>query len=119
MSHQSGYHVGSAQNLTIKVVPRRRTLEPGQDSKKPVEMRARDILALAHLPQREAADSLGVSLSTLKLACKKLNLPRWPSSRQRQGQEVSEQNANEEITWMSSSFSLDGLLQEAFAHCMS
>eukprot|EP00960_Hanusia_phi_P022233 658555-Hanusia_phi.AAC.1 len=104
------------EGLLIKIFPRRRNLLPAsRERKTPVEIRAQDVLALFHLPQREAAGTLGISLSTLKLACKKLSLPRWPTSRKTQSHELLE--VDDEQIWVSSSFSVDSLLQEAIAHC--
>jgi len=72
----------------VKVFPRRRRKQDGtcDDARGPKEER-KIILTLAAVEARvnlsmpEAALSLGIGVTTLKQACRRLGMPRWPYSR--------------------------------------
>ncbi|EKX44479.1 hypothetical protein GUITHDRAFT_152975, partial [Guillardia theta CCMP2712] len=54
-------------------------------------------MALFHLRQGEAANHLGISLTALKNACKRLDIKKWPYVRQKEGrgQVSSPQNSQD------------------------
>jgi hypothetical protein len=51
-----------------------------------VVLQKADVMRVTNMPQSEAADRLGVSITTLQKACRKLDIARWPYQRRRQQQ---------------------------------
>ena len=51
--------------------------------KKTVELTLEEVVARMHMPLKEAADSLNVSKSGLKRACRLLGIVKWPRCRSR------------------------------------
>eukprot|EP00960_Hanusia_phi_P065763 766204-Hanusia_phi.AAC.3 len=67
--------------LLVVVSPRPRDEASSLLSPPPVPLSLPALQALFHLPQEIAARRLGMSVSSLKLACRKLGIRRWPYSR--------------------------------------
>ncbi len=63
--------------MQVNIFPRpRRSLE------QPPVVVTRDVLeSFAHIPQYRAAKLMGVSITALKSACRKLGVSRWPVKR--------------------------------------
>lgn len=55
---------------------------PASTRRAPVRFDLADLEALFELPQPDAARKLGISLTALKQACRKLGVQRWPYQRQ-------------------------------------
>ena len=51
--------------------------------KQKVKLTLQEIAARTHMPLQGAADSFGVSTTTLKQACRRLGIARWPYRRRR------------------------------------
>ncbi|EKX37111.1 hypothetical protein GUITHDRAFT_145221 [Guillardia theta CCMP2712] len=69
----------------------RRGQGPAQRNRKPLTFDINKISGLFHMRQTDAADFLGISLTTLKTVCKQLGVTRWPHAR-------SKQDANQPYT---------------------
>ena len=52
---------------------------------KPVRIDHSTVLSLGHLPQPDAAKQLGISLTSLKHVCRKLDIERWPYQKTQKG----------------------------------
>ncbi|EKX35086.1 hypothetical protein GUITHDRAFT_118742 [Guillardia theta CCMP2712] len=102
----------------ITILPRRRKGSPlphADPVKRPVFLTSKDILALFHMQQKSAADKLGISLTALKMACKKLGLPRWPYMRT--GPAEAEKEKEGKGRWATTSLELGELMEDAMRHC--
>eukprot|EP00960_Hanusia_phi_P066870 766496-Hanusia_phi.AAC.4 len=99
------------KNAQITIIPRRSSIDKRDEKQRSaITLRSHDIVELFHLQQKEAAKRLGVSLTTLKMACRKLRLPRWPYTRQNCPIKSHD-------TWDVKSFHAENLMNEAFMHC--
>eukprot|EP00960_Hanusia_phi_P021160 625094-Hanusia_phi.AAC.1 len=65
------------QNIAVQARPRR------SDRRQTVQLTRLLLSELFHLRQQEAAQHLGISLTSLKTACRRLGLDRWPYMRDR------------------------------------
>ena len=65
----------------VSVFPRRRDPDPTGPTKQKVKITIDDILARADMSLSEAALSLGISVTTLKKACRLLGVAKWPYTR--------------------------------------
>ena len=65
------------------VFPRRKKGESQRSSPKSLSLSLNDIKALFYMRQVEAASHLGISLTAMKNACRRVGVVRWPYSRQR------------------------------------
>uniref|UniRef100_A0A7S0F1T5 RWP-RK domain-containing protein n=1 Tax=Hanusia phi TaxID=3032 RepID=A0A7S0F1T5_9CRYP len=63
-----------------RIVPRRKAGEFGASTsaKDAITLTERDIVSLFSLRQGDAARHLGISLTALKAACRRLGVPKWP-----------------------------------------
>ncbi|EKX40108.1 hypothetical protein GUITHDRAFT_113846 [Guillardia theta CCMP2712] len=66
---------------TVQVFPRRKNGETHRNGV--VNLSYSDILNLFHLRQDQAAKELGISITALRGACKRLGVPKWPYPRHR------------------------------------
>eukprot|EP00960_Hanusia_phi_P078381 768811-Hanusia_phi.AAC.3 len=82
----------SFKNFLVSTLPESPTSEPASPQKKKAKARdlytarslsLEDVTSLFHLRQVEAAQLLGISLTAMKKACRRLGVTRWPYSRQR------------------------------------
>ncbi|EKX35085.1 hypothetical protein GUITHDRAFT_118741 [Guillardia theta CCMP2712] len=107
----------------VTILPRRRKGSPlphADPVKRPVFLTSKDILALFHMQQKSAADKLGISLTALKMACKKLGLPRWPYMRTSPAEAEKEKGKGKEkegSQWATTSLELGELMEDAMRHC--
>ena len=65
----------------VNLQPRRSTSvtgKPPHERLKPVQIDHSTVISLQHLPAPDAAKQLGISLTALKHACRKLAIERWP-----------------------------------------
>uniref|UniRef100_A0A7S0EYR6 RWP-RK domain-containing protein n=1 Tax=Hanusia phi TaxID=3032 RepID=A0A7S0EYR6_9CRYP len=78
----------------IQVYPR---TKPGETVRRRALFLSKDdVMALFHLRQGEAANHLGISLTALKNACKRLDIKKWPYVRQKEGRgQASPQNSQD------------------------
>jgi hypothetical protein len=75
-------------NATVRLFPRRKkkgVARPPERGRSPMRLGNQAIVSLFGIPQADAACQLGISLTTLKLACRKLGISRWPYTRRRHG----------------------------------
>jgi hypothetical protein len=70
--------------------PARQVSGGGCRKRSRVFLQKADIMPLVNMPQSEAAALLGVSLTALKNACRRLNIARWPSQHRRFYQEKTD-----------------------------
>jgi len=72
-------------NATVRLFPRRKACSeharPPEKGRSPMRLSNQAIVSLFSVPQADAACQLGISLTTLKLACRKLGISRWPYTR--------------------------------------
>mmetsp|Transcript_20230 Transcript_20230/g.46013 ORF Transcript_20230/g.46013 Transcript_20230/m.46013 type:complete len:177 (-) Transcript_20230:129-659(-) len=68
----------TAQTVRVTARPRKDAEVP---SGLPVDLDLPTIEGMFHMRQEDAAASLGISLSSLKSACRRLGVRRWPYSR--------------------------------------
>ncbi|EKX33306.1 hypothetical protein GUITHDRAFT_120520 [Guillardia theta CCMP2712] len=66
-----------------KVFPRRKRGEKERNSQKSLVLGLNDIKNMFHMRQTEAAAFLGISLTAMKNACRRVGVSRWPYSRHR------------------------------------
>ena len=61
----------------------------------------------------------GISLTALKMACKKLGLPRWPYLRTgpAEAEEKKKGKGKDEGRWATMSLELGELMEDAMRHC--
>ncbi|EKX35346.1 hypothetical protein GUITHDRAFT_118470 [Guillardia theta CCMP2712] len=64
----------------VRLLPRRKR-RSSVESPKEVVLGMDQISSLFHLPQCEAAQQMGISLSALKNVCRKVGLDKWPYKR--------------------------------------
>jgi hypothetical protein len=75
-------------NATVRLFPRRKkkgVARPPERGRSPMRLGNQAIVSLFGIPQADAACQLGISLTTLKVACRKLGISRWPYTRRRHG----------------------------------
>ncbi|EKX42650.1 hypothetical protein GUITHDRAFT_111329 [Guillardia theta CCMP2712] len=79
----------------IKIFPRRKQ---GQPSRGPDVYLTHDRLAsFFHMRQKDAAEKLGISLSAMRSACRRLGIERWPYSKsEREEEEGGSKDGDEE-----------------------
>jgi len=65
----------------VRLRPRRRTWDRNRELHEEVDLTAEALTALFGLRMADAARSLGVSPTTLKIVCRRLGIDRWPYSR--------------------------------------
>ena len=70
-------------NVRAKVFPRRKKGELERSNSTSLSLTLKDVKGLFHLRQSDAARTLGISLTAMKNACRRLGIWRWPYSRQR------------------------------------
>ena len=66
------------------IYPRRKAGAPGvapERGRRPMQLTHKAVAALFSTPQGEAAQALGISLTALKVVCRKLGISRWPYAR--------------------------------------
>ena len=75
----------SSGNAHVRLFPRRKIAggEVPEKGRAPLKVDAAAIKALFGLPQSDAAQAIGVSLTALKQTCRKLGIQRWPYQRPR------------------------------------
>ena len=79
MVHEaSGGEDADEANATSLVFTRRRAGQPARLSSDPVALTKSRLEALFNLPIRDAADILGISITALKKACRRIGVERWP-----------------------------------------
>mmetsp|Transcript_24458 Transcript_24458/g.55161 ORF Transcript_24458/g.55161 Transcript_24458/m.55161 type:complete len:140 (-) Transcript_24458:101-520(-) len=62
-----------------RIFPRRKAGEtPSASNKSVVTLSKKDISLLFHLKQGDAANRLGISLTALKKACRRVGIDKWP-----------------------------------------
>jgi len=86
----------ASHGQACRIFPRRRPGErgpPAERGRDPVVLERATIAQHFGLPQGEAAQELGISLTTLKQACRKLGVQRWPYTKR--GGKASEQGVRE------------------------
>jgi len=74
----------SSPNAAVQLYPRRKagsTGSPIPKGRSPMLLSYQCIASLFGRPQSEAAERLGISLTSLKQVCRKLGVPRWPYAR--------------------------------------
>jgi hypothetical protein len=74
----SGGEDADEANATSLVFTRRRAGQPARLSSDPVALTKSRLEALFNLPIRDAADILGISITALKKACRRIGVERWP-----------------------------------------
>ena len=68
----------------VSLFPRRKLGgSPPSKHRAPVKLDYQTLEGLFDMPQPDAARELGIALTTLKHACRRLGVPRWPYSRKR------------------------------------
>eukprot|EP00960_Hanusia_phi_P027712 746970-Hanusia_phi.AAC.5 len=77
----------------VKVCPRPRGSALSYSPQEPVSLDQSLVKSLFHLTQCEAAENLGISLSSLKLACRRMGIKKWPYNRRN----ISRRTHNERI----------------------
>ena len=65
----------------MRLRPRRRTWDRNRELHEEVDLTVEALTALFGMRMAEAARSLGVSPTTLKIVCRRLGIERWPYSR--------------------------------------
>ncbi|EKX50501.1 hypothetical protein GUITHDRAFT_151174 [Guillardia theta CCMP2712] len=65
----------------VKVCPRPRGNVLSYSPQEPVSLDQALVKSLFHLTQYEAAQAIGISLSSLKLACRRMGIRKWPYNR--------------------------------------
>ena len=65
----------------VRLRPRRRTWDRNRELHEEVDLTAEALTALFGMRMADAARSLGVSPTTLKIVCRRLGIERWPYSR--------------------------------------
>jgi hypothetical protein len=65
----------------VRLRPRRRTWDRNRELQEEVDLTAEALTALFGMRMADAARSLGVSRTTLKIVCRRLGIERWPYSR--------------------------------------
>ncbi|EKX50470.1 hypothetical protein GUITHDRAFT_151158 [Guillardia theta CCMP2712] len=73
-----------AQPLRVKVCPRPRGKPSTYSPVDPINLDLSSVRSLFHLTQTEAAETLGISLSSLKSACRRMGIRKWPYNRRSQ-----------------------------------
>eukprot|EP00960_Hanusia_phi_P022535 666943-Hanusia_phi.AAC.4 len=83
-----------------------------------VFLKAHTIRALFHLTQKDAAKHLGISLTTLKSACKRLGVKKWNRKKERKPKSKyhHKKRTIPRIKWMRSQDIFDVPKKEAPAH---
>jgi len=74
----------TSPNAAVQLYPRRKagkTGSPIQKGRSPMLLSYQGVASLFGRPQPEAAERLGISLTSLKEVCRKLGVPRWPYRR--------------------------------------
>eukprot|EP00960_Hanusia_phi_P033364 750430-Hanusia_phi.AAC.2 len=66
---------------TISVFPRRKKGEDNAEVKDPVELTYELVASFFEMKQEDAAQQLGLSLTSFKGACRRLGVTRWPYNR--------------------------------------
>ena len=84
-------HASFERADAIRLFPRRKLRNEGdfpvhdarfpRRAREPVIIHREQLEALYHMKQHEAAGKLGISITSLKQACRKLNIMRWPYER--------------------------------------
>eukprot|EP00960_Hanusia_phi_P011604 338747-Hanusia_phi.AAC.3 len=72
-----------ARIVRANVFPRRKKGESARSSTCSLSLSLVDIKSLFYMRQSEAATFLGISLTAMKNACRRVGISRWPYSRQR------------------------------------
>eukprot|EP00961_Rhodomonas_salina_P125765 1694458-Rhodomonas_salina.2 len=70
-----------AGNNKTLLYPRRKGVDPELSEvsgRKPVMLDADGVKQLFHLPLRDAADRVGICVTSLKRVCRRLGIQRWP-----------------------------------------
>jgi len=67
----------------VQVIPRRKRGEPADVNRKGVKLGISEIKEYFHMRQSEAAKRLGISLTAMKSACRRIGLTRWPYARRK------------------------------------
>jgi len=81
----SGGEDADEANATSLVFTRRRAGQPARLSSDPVALTKSRLEALFNLPIRDAADILGISITALKKACRRIGVERWPYKKTTKG----------------------------------
>ena len=74
----------TSPNAAVQLYPRRKagtTGSPIPKGRSPMLLSYQGVASLFGRPQTEAAERLGISLTSLKQVCRKLGVPRWPYAR--------------------------------------
>ena len=66
---------------SVRLRPRRRTWDRNRPRHEAVDLTAEVLAGLFGMPMADAARSYGVSPTTMKRACRRLGIGRWPYSR--------------------------------------
>ena len=66
---------------SVRLRPRRRTWDRNRPRHEEVDLTAEVLAGLFGMPMADAARSYGVSPTTMKRACRRLGIGRWPYSR--------------------------------------
>ena len=69
-----------AVEAAVRLRQVRRTWDRNREVRGEVELTAEALTAFAGMRQADVAQSFGVSVSTLKRACRRLGIERWPLS---------------------------------------
>jgi hypothetical protein len=76
-----GSMAATEAETAVRLRPRRRTWDQNRELHEEVDLTAEALTALFGMRMADAARSLGVSPTTLKIVCRRLGIERWPYSR--------------------------------------
>lgn len=76
-SSRGGGHSGSSPGVSL-IFTRRRAGQKVRISNEPVALSKKRLQELFDLPLKEAASHLGISMTAMKKACRRMGLERWP-----------------------------------------
>eukprot|EP00960_Hanusia_phi_P072020 767688-Hanusia_phi.AAC.7 len=79
--------------VRVKVCPRPRGKYSSYSPLDPISLDQASVRALFHLTQTEAAQTLGISLSSLKSACRRMGIRKWPYNRKHQSSTSRQEEA--------------------------
>uniref|UniRef100_A0A7S0E9H0 RWP-RK domain-containing protein n=1 Tax=Hanusia phi TaxID=3032 RepID=A0A7S0E9H0_9CRYP len=65
----------------IKIIPRPRCKPGKENSSAPISIDVALIQSLFHMRQSNAAEYLGISVTSLKTACRRMGINKWPYNR--------------------------------------